>query len=100
MQVISEGFGSVFKPMGTISFSELLNINTDEIEAGYLYNINESFITDDSFKGGAGNEFVAGTNVYRTSDNYWDCLYGSDAVYVLVTDIATVDEVKDFLGIV
>lgn len=99
LQGISEGFGSVFKPMGTISFSELSNINTEEIEAGYLYNINESFITDDSFKGGAGNEFVAGTNVYRTADNYWDCLYGSDAVYILVTDIATVDEVKDLLGI-
>lgn len=99
LQGISEGFGSVFKPMGTISFSELLDINTEEVEAGYLYNINESFITNDSFKGGAGNEFVKGTNVYRTADNYWDCLYGSDSVCILVTDIATVDEVKNLLGI-
>ena len=58
-----------------------------------LYNINEDFITDDTFVEGAGKHYTAGTNVYFTSNDLWDCFGGS------VPPTATVDEVKSYLGI-
>ena len=76
--------------MGTVSFSEL---ETIEKAAGYVYNIDNDFITDDTFKEGSGKLYAAGTNVYYTADGYWDCFGGA------TLSIATVDEVKDYLGI-
>ena len=89
---------------------------------GFLYNIKDGFVTDDTFKEGAGVEYAAGTNVYYTADNFWDCLSGTavvgikgenESVYrignvnitadnvgaIPASSIATVEEVMSFLGI-
>ena len=87
---IVNGLNSGFIPMGTISFSELATV---EKAVGFSYNINENFKTDDTFREGADKFYNAGTNVYYTADGYWDCFGGA------ATQIATVAEVKDFLGI-
>ena len=42
-----------------------------------MYNINEAFVTDSRFKDGAGYSYPAGTNIYWTHDNKWDCLSGT-----------------------
>ena len=62
-------------PMGTITFAELSN--EDNQVDKYMFNISDDFTTDDTFKEGAGHEYPAGVNVYRTSDGYWDCLAGN-----------------------
>lgn len=122
-EAITNGLNGAFLPMGTIEFSELANLkNNETIAAGYLYNISDNFITDDTFKIGAGVEYSAGTNVYYTADDYWDCLAGAtvtgvkgvnETIYrkgnveltaenvgaIPSTDIATVDEIKSYLGI-
>ena len=109
--------------MGTITYSELAALKeSSSVGTGYLYNISDNFITDDTFKVGAGKEYDAGTNVYYTADGYWDCLAGAtvtgvkggaETVYrkgnvnitvenigaIPTTDIATVDEIKNYLGI-
>ena len=87
---ILDGLNSGFIPMGTISFSELA---TSEKITGFTYNISDDFVTDETFKEGAGKTYTAGTNVYYTADNYWDCFGGS------ASPTASVDEVKEYLGI-
>lgn len=122
-EAITNGLNGAFLPMGTIEFAELETLKeSDVVAAGYLYNIKDNFITDESFKMGAGIEYDAGTNVYYTADGYWDCLTGTtvtgvkgnnETVYrkgnvnltadhvgaVATDDIATVDEVVNYLGI-
>ena len=71
---ISEGLNGALIPMGTIMFSDLQN---QAKEFGYMYNIKDAFITDDTFKEGTGYAYPAGTNVYWTADSYWDCLAGN-----------------------
>lgn len=70
---ISEGLNGALLPMATISFSQL-SIQTKS--AGYMYNISDNFISDESFKDGGNIPYPAGTNVYYTADGYWDCLAG------------------------
>ena len=84
------GVDSGFIPMGTLTFAELL---AAEKMTGYVYNINEDFITDGSFREGEGKSYTAGTNVYCTAEGYWDCLGGASS------PTATVSEVKEYLGI-
>lgn len=71
---ISKGMNGLI-PMGTITFAELSN--EDNQVDKFMFNISENFTTDDTFREGAGHEYPAGVNVYRTSDGYWDCLAGN-----------------------
>lgn len=122
-EAIVNGLNGAFLPMGTITFSELDTLKENgTVGVGYLYNISDNFTTDDSFRNGAGIEYAAGTNVYYTADGYWDCLAGmtvtgvkgdNETVYrkgninltaenvgaISNSDIATVDEVTNYLGI-
>lgn len=122
-EAVTNGLNGAFLPMGTISFSELATLKENNtVAAGYLYNISDAFTTDESFKRGAGIEYEAGANVYFTADGYWDVLAGMSVVGVKgdkettyrkgnvnITvenigaisseDIATVDEIKNYLGI-
>lgn len=84
------GLDTGFIPMGTISFAELANV---EKATGYVYNINDDFVTDSSFREGEGKSYTSGTNVYYTANGEWDCFGGAASL------TATVDEVKDYLGI-
>lgn len=118
---IANGLNHPFIPMGTITFSELA---TAEKAVGFMYNISDDFVTDETFREGAGKSYTAGVNVYYTAENLWDCLSGEVAVMgikgnnettyrrgevnltpdnigaISTADIATVDEVKEFLDIV
>lgn len=58
--------------MGTIKFSELSK--PENQITSYLFNISDSFVTDSSFKQGAGHSYSAGTSVCRTGDGYWDVM--------------------------
>lgn len=84
------GLDTGFIPMGTVAFSELANV---EKATGYVYNINDDFVTDETFREGSGKSYTAGTNVYYTAGGYWDCFGGA------ASPTATVDEVKYYLGI-
>ncbi len=84
------GLDSGFIPMGTVSFSELASV---EKATGYVYNISDDFVTDESFREGAGRSYAAGTNVYFCASGVWDCFGGASS------PTATVGEVKDYLGI-
>lgn len=122
-EAITNGLNGAFLPKGTISYSELAILKENNaVGIGYLYNISDNFVTDETFRMGAGVEYTAGTNVYYTADGYWDCLVGTtvtgvkgnnESVYrkgnvnltaenigaISSADIATVDEVKGYLGI-
>lgn len=87
---VVNGLNSGFIPMGTITFAELA---TAEKAVGFTYNISDDFVTDERFAEGVGKQYTAGTNVYCRSDNLWDCFGGSASV------TATIDEVKEYLGI-
>lgn len=88
---IVTGLDTGFIPMGTISFSDLATV---EKATGYIYNINEDFVTDETFREGSGKLYTAGTNVYYTANGQWDCFGGT------TSPTATVAEVKAYLGIV
>lgn len=60
-------------PKGIISFAQL---PTSNLIAGFLYSINEAFVTDDRFVEGAGFSYPKGTNVYWTENNKWKALSG------------------------
>ena len=84
------GLDSGFIPMGTVTFAELATV---EKATGYVYNISDDFVTDDTFREGAGKSYTAGTNVYICADGMVDCFGGS------TSPTATVDEIKSYLGI-
>lgn len=79
--------------IGTITFEELMSLSSDKKATGYVYCVTDDFITNNSFVTGAGLSYTAGTNVYCTDDGYWDCLGGASS------PTATVDEIKEYLGI-
>lgn len=123
-EAIVNGLNGAFLPKGTITFAELIELKeSGTLAAGYLYNISDNFTTDDNFRMGSGVSYEAGTNVYFTADEEFDVLAGTtvtgvkgglETVYrkgnVNITvenigaisskDIATVDEVKELLGII
>lgn len=87
---IVNGLNSGFIPMGTITFAELA---TAEKGVGFSYNISDDFVTDERFAEGVGKQYTAGTNVYCRRDGLLDCFGGAASV------TATIDEVKEYLGI-
>lgn len=87
---VVDGLNSGFIPMGTISFSELATV---EKATGFTYNISDDFVTTSDFAEGEGKQYTAGTNVYMTASGVWDCLGG------IARPTATVDEIKEYLGI-
>lgn len=76
---IAQGLGGSLMPMGTITFAQM---NTAQKKAGHMYNISDGFTTDARFKEGAGITYPPGTNVYYTTDSYWDCMAGTSVVGV------------------
>lgn len=72
---ISESFSGALRPMGTVTFTNLPVVSS--ATAGDMYNISDQFTTTSDFKEGTGNVIPAGSNVYKTSDGYWDVLAGS-----------------------
>lgn len=61
-QEIVDGVGGVYTPVGSVAYAQLPETPT-ESERGYVYNISDSFTTDDRFVEGAGRQYAAGTNV-------------------------------------
>ena len=88
----SSGTVGSFIFMGAITFEELMLLSDDEKAIGYVYCVTNDFTTDDTFVNGSGLSYTVGTNVQYTVDG-WNCLGGSSS------STATVDEVKDYLGI-
>lgn len=84
-KAISDSIDGSFIPMGTIEFSQLQSAAKD---VGYVYHISDGFVTDDTFKCGAGVTYPSGTNVYYTSDGYWDCFIAKE----LTGDLKVVDD--------
>ena len=74
-------------------YYNLTELASVEKAAGYVYNISDDFVTDDTFREGAGKSYTAGTNVYYTANGQWDCFGGA------ASPTATVSEVKDYLSI-
>lgn len=68
---ISQSISGVV-PMGSVSFDALSDPNNQK--PGYLFNINESFMSDEGFLDGGGIFYGAGSNVLRTADGKWDVL--------------------------
>lgn len=93
---ILNGLNIVFVPKGTIYFSELATVKESAVP-GYIYNIKDDFVTDDSFREGSDVTYTAGTNVYYIIDENgeykWDCFGGA------ASPVAAVEDVKDYLGI-
>lgn len=90
VESIHNGLEGSLSPKGTITFAELA---TADKFTGALYVISESFTTDETFVEGEGVQYPAGTLVYFTVDGLWACFDGIRA------DVATVDEMKSYLGI-
>lgn len=121
-EAIVNGLNGAFLPKGTITYEELIELkNNGAISAGYLYQISDDFTTDENFRV-SGKECSAGTSVYYTVDDKFDVFVGTtvvgikgdkEAVYrtgevnitaenigaISSNDIATIDEVKIYLGI-
>lgn len=122
-EAITNGLNGAFLPMGTIEYEELASLKeSGTVAAGYLYNISDNFVTDETFRMGAGVEYDAGANVYFTADGSWDVLAGAtvtgvkgdaETIYrkgnvnltanhigaIPTADIATIDEVMNYLSI-
>lgn len=89
----SNGNVGSFIFMDTITFEELMALPDYKKATGYVYCVTNDFITNDSFVNGSGLSYTAGTNVYYTANGYWSCLGGA------ASPTATVDEVKNYLGL-
>lgn len=122
-ETVVNGLNGAFSPKGTITFAELMALkDSGAIAAGDLYHISDNFTTDENFRI-SGKECGAGTSVYYTVDDQFDFFVGATVAgikrgneteyktgMVEITaenvgaipsaDIATVDEVKELLGII
>lgn len=87
---VYNGLDGSLSPKGTVAFDELATV---EKFTGVMYVMSESFTTDETFTDGEDVQYPAGTIVYYTVDGYWACFDG------VKSDVATVDEVKSYLGI-
>ena len=74
-KAISEGISGALKPMGTMAFIELPDL--EDVSVGDMYNISDQFVTTEDFREGAGKIIPLGSNIYKTSDGKWDVLAGS-----------------------
>ncbi len=72
---LAESFSGALRPMGTVEFSKLPSLTS--AAEGDMYNVSNQFTTTTAFKEGSGIVVSAGSNVYKTSDGYWDVLAGS-----------------------
>ena len=61
--------------MGTVTFVNLPDLV--DVASGDMYNVSDQFTTTTDFKEGSGNVIPVGSNVYKTTDGYWDVLAGS-----------------------
>lgn len=122
VESITNGLNGAFSPKGTVTFAELIALKeSGAMAAGYLYHISDNFTTDENFRV-SGKACGAGTSVYYTVDDKFDCFVGTTVSGVKgekeveyrtgmvnitpnnigaipTTDIATVDEIKNYLGI-
>ena len=123
-KAITDGLNGAFLPKGTITFAELIELkNSGAVASGYLYQISDEdgFVTDENFRV-SGKACGAGTSVYYTVDDTFDIFVGATVAGVKgeneiayrtgvvnitaenigaisSSDIATVDEMKTYLGI-
>ena len=79
---ISESFSGTLRPMGTINFSQFVDIVMSTASEGDMYNILDEFTTNVNFKEGSGLTIPAGSNIYKTADGMWDVLAGNPVTSV------------------
>ena len=102
-EAIDEAVQSMYKPGGSVSFSNLPVLSADVL--GFVYNITDAFTTDARFVEGAGTECAAGTNVVvvntGTSQNpvYKFDIFASGATQIqsdwAQSDTSAVDYIKN-----
>lgn len=76
---VSDAISSVFKPAGSVTFIQLLQITPSASTLGNMYNVEDAFITTSAFIEGAGLEYPAGTDVgiiERNGNYYYDVYTG------------------------
>ena len=88
---------SAYKPQGSIDFSALTGLNTQE-NLGNVYDVNDAFTTNENFLEGTGKNYPAHTNVVVVNDSgayKFDALSG----FVDLTDYAKTEQLpKNFIG--
>lgn len=76
---VSDAISSVFKPAGSVTFTQLLQITPSASTLGNMYNVEDAFTTTSAFIEGAGLEYQAGTDVgiiERNGNYYYDVYTG------------------------
>lgn len=71
---LAQGYNGII-PMGTITFAEL--DDSENQVPKYMFNISDSFLSDERFKDGGGIYYGPGNNVVFTADEMWDVLAAS-----------------------
>ncbi len=72
-QEVDSKIGTIYKPAGSVNFSELPT--ADEAHLGFVYNINDEFTTTEDFIDGVGKKYPASTNVVIVTNNSEDYKY-------------------------
>ena len=96
------GLASVYKLQGSIAYADLPA--PGESNYGYVWNINDDFVTDSRFIEGAGTSCPAGTNVgvIESGDNYYFDIFGGIidlSNYVDRTSNQTINGNKEFTAL-
>lgn len=78
-KLVSQSLQGALLPIASVNFAEL---ETQQKQSGYMYNIKDAFTTNENFREGAGIHVAAGANVYWTADGNWDILTPSTVVGV------------------
>lgn len=83
---LEASIGKTFVPRGVIEFADL---EYEPKTPWYTYTIKDAFVTDDSFKCGAGKSCDPGTTVYCLDDGKWEIVPSS-----LITGVKGSNEEK------
>lgn len=97
---ISQGINGIV-PMGTVTFE---NLPTTDIVNNAMYNVSNSFVSDERFNDGGGVYYGPGNNVVWTAEGLWDVTASSSVTGVKGENETTyrqgnVNITKDSIGI-
>lgn len=97
-QVVA-GIGNVYKPQGSLAFASLPAQPAEQYQ-GFVWNITDTFVTDNRFLEGAGQDVAAGANVACVYDNgqYKYDLLGNFidiSKFSAVIDLGTFNKIND-----
>lgn len=97
-QKIETAISSAYQAKGSVNFAELPELTGEDVKVGDVYNVKDSFTTDENFVEGTSQKYPAGSNVVCVDEEgkKWDVLAGITDLsgYVTTDSLETIQNAE------